>query len=145
MTTAVDTNVFVALLRGAAREAGVARRALRRAGSVGALVISPPVYAELVAAPRREAGEVDAFLSRTGVRVDWTLDEDVWREAARAFREYAKRRRAQPGDSGPRRILADFIIGAHASRLASALLTFDRRIYRAAFPELEILTPEQTP
>jgi hypothetical protein len=34
------------------------------------------------------------------------------------------------------------VIWAHASRSASALLTLDRRVYRAAFPELEILVPE---
>ncbi len=42
MTTAVDTNVFAALLRGTAEEAGIARRALRKADAAGALVVSPP-------------------------------------------------------------------------------------------------------
>jgi len=70
------------------------------------------------------------------------MGEDVWREAARAYKEYAERRRAQPDDHGPRRILADFVVGAHALLLASALLTFDRRLYRAAFPGLEVLVPE---
>ena len=49
-------------------------------------------------------------------------------------------RRKQQGDSGPRRILADFVIGAHAMHLASALLTLDRGLYRVAFPKLKILT-----
>jgi predicted nucleic acid-binding protein len=52
----------------------------------------------------------------------------------------AARRQKQPGDSGPRRILADFVIGAHAVHLASALLTLDRGLYRTAFPKLKILT-----
>lgn len=142
MTTAVDTNVFAALLRGTVEEAGLARRALRKADDAGALVVSPPVYAELAAAPGGDAGALDAFLERAEVRVDWVIGEDVWREAARAYRAYAERRRTQPEDHGPRKILADFIIGAHALLLASALLTFDRRIYRAAFPELEVLVPE---
>lgn len=142
MTTAVDTNVFAALLRGTAEEAGIARRALSRANDAGALAVSPPVYAELAAAPGGDAADLDAFLERAEVRVDWTLGEDVWREAARAYGAYAERRRAQRGDHGPRRILADFIVGAHALLLASALLTFDRRVYRAAFPELEIVVPE---
>ena len=142
MTTAVDTNVFAALLRGGAEETGLARRALRKADDAGALVISPPVYAELAAAPGGDAGALDAFLERAEVRVDWVMGEDVWREAARAYKEYAERRRAQPDGHGPRRILADFVVGAHALLLASALLTFDRRLYRAAFPGLEVLVPE---
>jgi predicted nucleic acid-binding protein len=84
--------------------------------------------------------ELDPFLSRTGIEVDWVLDEPVWRTAAAAYREYAARRRKQPGDSGPRRILADFVIGAHAVHLASGLLTLDRDLYRTAFPKLKILT-----
>ncbi len=142
MTTAVDTNVFAALLRGGVEEAGLARRALRKADAAGALIVSPPVYAELAAAPGGDAEALDAFLERAGVRVDWVMGEDVWREAARAYKEYAERRRAQPDDHGPRRILADFVVGAHAQLLASALLTFDRRLYRAAFPGLEVLVPE---
>jgi predicted nucleic acid-binding protein len=35
---------------------------------------------------------------------------------------------------------ADFLIGAHAFRNGLALLTFDARIYRAAFPRLSIFT-----
>jgi len=142
LTTAVDTNVFAALLRGTAEETGIARRALRRADDAGALVVSPPVYAELAAAPGGDAEALDAFLERAEVRVDWTLGEDVWREAARAYRGYAERRRAQPDGHGPRRILADFIVGAHALVHASALLTFDRRLYRAAFPGLRVIFPE---
>jgi predicted nucleic acid-binding protein len=41
---------------------------------------------------------------------------------------------------GPRRILADFVIGAHALRRAYALLTLDDRLYRLAFPRLEIMS-----
>lgn len=119
----------------------MARRSLSEAGNRGALVISAPVYAELVAAPGRGVEDVDAFLSRARIEVDWELGEEVWRTAARAFRGYAERRRARRGDSGPRRILADFLIGSHALRCASGLLTLDQGLYRAEFPELEILVP----
>lgn len=63
----------------------------------------------------------------------------MWRSAGLAFGGYAQRRRAQPGDPGPRRILADFLIGAHASELGARLLTFDGGVYRAAFPNLEVV------
>jgi predicted nucleic acid-binding protein len=141
LITAIDTNVLVALLGGTTEEARAARLSLEEASARGLLVISAPVYAELVAAPGRGTEAVDTFLRRARIGVDWTLSEGVWRAAAEAFRGYAERRRSQPGDPGPRRILADFIVGAHALRLASALLTLDQGIYRAAFPDLEILTP----
>ncbi len=96
----------------------------------------------MAAAPGGDAEALDTFLERAGVRVDWAMGEDVWREAARAYGGYAERRRAQPDNRGPRRILADFVVGAHALLHASALLTFDRRLYHAAFPDLEVLVSE---
>lgn len=140
MTTDLDTNVIVALLSETPELSRAALESLEQAGGRGALVVSPPVYAELLAAPGRKTEEIDSFLSSTGIEVDWVIGEPVWRTAAAAFREYAVRRRKQPGGSGPRRILADFVIGAHAMHLASALLTLDRGLYRAAFPTLKILT-----
>lgn len=143
MTTAVDTNVFVALWTGTAQASAAARKALEQASQLGALVIAPPVYAELIAAPDRARDAVDTFLHRTHIEIDWALHQTVWVTAALAYRTYAQRRRAQRGDPGPRRILADFVIGAHAVELASALLTFDDGIYRASFPTLKVLMPAQ--
>jgi len=70
--------------------------------------------------------------------VDWSLNEAIWRTAGLAFQQYVTRRRSQP-DSRPRRILADFLIGAHALHHGFRLLTLDDRLYRAAFPRLAIL------
>lgn len=70
--------------------------------------------------------------------MDWNLNESVWRAAGRAFEQYVARRRNRR-DAGPRRILADFLIGAHASHNGFRLLTLDDRLYRAAFPRLVIL------
>lgn len=39
----------------------------------------------------------------------------------------------------PRRILTDFLIGAHAHERKFALLTLDNRIFKAAFPRLKII------
>jgi predicted nucleic acid-binding protein len=78
-----------------------------------------------------------AFFEDTGILVDWELDEAVWRMAGLAFKAYAARRRKH-GDKGPRRILADFLIGAHAVRRKAPLLTLDDRLYRSVFPNLTL-------
>ena len=59
--------------------------------------------------------------------------------AGRAFQAYAERRRKQR-DQGARRLLADFLIGAHAFANGFRLLTLDEGLDRAAFPSLAIET-----
>ena len=66
------------------------------------------------------------------------LTRSMWRSAGLAFGGYAQRR-AQPGDLGPRHILADFPISAHASELGVRLLTSNGCVYKAAFPELAVI------
>jgi len=39
----------------------------------------------------------------------------------------------------PRRILADFLIGAHATVNGYKLLTMDAGVYRAGFPRLAVV------
>jgi hypothetical protein len=82
---------------------------------------------------------VSSFFDETGIGVDWELPEQVWRLAGRAFQAYAERRRKQR-DQGARRILADFVIGAHAAVNGCRLLTLDDRQYRSSFPTLAIET-----
>ncbi len=142
MTTAIDTNVLSALLSSGNGLADVAQDALDRATREGPLITAAAVYAELLAAPAHDAAVIDRLLVEASIAVDWRLDEPIWRGAGLAYREYAARRRRQPGDLGPRRILADFVIGAHAVHRAATLLTFDARIYRAAFPALAVRNPD---
>jgi predicted nucleic acid-binding protein len=137
MTTAIDTNVLVALWNSEDRLNSAAQAALDAALNRGSLVISAPVFAELLAFPAREEAFLDSFLRDTGIAVDWNLGEAVWRMAGRAFQSYAARRRKQR-DSGPRRILADFLVGAHAQHNAHVLLTLDASLYHPAFPRLRI-------
>lgn len=137
MTTALDTNVIIALWDKDPALSLQAQNALEAVFQRGTLVIAAPVFAELTAAPGRTQDFVDSFLQDTGIAVDWELGESVWRSAAHAFQEYAERRRRQR-DSGVRRILADFLIGAHALSLGCQLLTLDARLYRTAFPALTV-------
>jgi predicted nucleic acid-binding protein len=139
MTTAVDTNVMIALWDKDSALSLAAQNALDAAFNRGTLVAAAPVFAELLAAPGRSESFVGSFFEETGITVDWELPEQIWRSAGRAFQAYAERRRRQR-DRGARRILADFLIGAHALRNGCRLLTLDDRLYRTAFPKLSVET-----
>jgi predicted nucleic acid-binding protein len=113
MTTAIDTNVIIALWHDDPALSQAAETALDAAFNRGGLIIAAPVFAELIAAPGRSEAFVSSFLEENGIAIDWDLNEPIWRAAGRAFQAYAERRRKQR-DHGTRRLLADFLIGAHA-------------------------------
>jgi predicted nucleic acid-binding protein len=135
--TAIDTNVMVALWDRDPAINSSAEQALQSASERGALFISAPVFAELLAAPGRTSSFVGAFLADTGIRVDWLVDEAIWTSAGLAFQLHAARRRKHR-NGAPRRILADFVIGAHAARRGYRLLTLDDRFFTASFPDLTV-------
>jgi predicted nucleic acid-binding protein len=139
MTTAIDTNVVIALWDKDPMLSLAAQNALEAAFNRGTLIAAAPVFAELIAAPGRSEVFVGSFFEQTGIGVDWELPEQIWRLAGRAFQAYAERQRKQR-DAGARRILADFVIGAHASVNGCRLLTLDDRLYRSSFPTLAIET-----
>ncbi|HMJ08303.1 MAG TPA: type II toxin-antitoxin system VapC family toxin [Pyrinomonadaceae bacterium] len=137
MITALDTNILIALWDRDDVLNSAALTALDDAFARGSLVLCGAVFAELMAFPKRTDEFLTKFLNDTEIVVDWKTDEAAWRTAGRAFRAHADRRRKQRSD-GPRRILADFFIGAHALENGYSLLTLDDGIYRAAFPKLRI-------
>jgi predicted nucleic acid-binding protein len=139
MTTALDTNVVLAHWGPDPSLSLAVQAALESALGRGNVTVAAPVFAELVAGPGRTENFVNGFFDDTGIAIDWYLDEAILRSAARAFRGYAERRRKH-GHSGPRRILADFLIGAHAAAHGYRLMTMDERLYRAAFPTLKVET-----
>jgi predicted nucleic acid-binding protein len=139
MTTAIDSNVLVALWNNDDTLNAAALAALESALERGGLVVAAPVFAELLASPLRDEAFVDAFFQETGIFVDWDLKESIWRAGGRVYRSYAVRRRKHR-DAGPRRILADFLIGAHALQNGFPLLTLDDRFYWANFPRLAVVT-----
>jgi len=137
MRTAIDTNVISALWSSEPLASRVAAT-LGRAHNEGGLVICPCVHAELLAHPAASERFVDEFLAATKVVVDFTIEEPVWREAGRRFAAYADRRRGSGGGSA-KRLLADFIVGAHAALRADHLLTLDGSRYRQDFPQLVLI------
>jgi len=139
MTTAIDSNVIVALWNEDEAQNLAAKKALGESQTQGRLVICGAVYAELMAAPGRTEQFIDRFCEEAGIVVEWELGERAWRAAGAGFQGYAVRRRGQKAGE-PRRILADFVIGAHALVNGYKLLTLDASVYQASFPRLAIAT-----
>ena len=102
--TAIDTNVVIGLLSEDDAFNILAKRALLRAAAKGPLVLSPPVYIELCAMPKRDNFHLETFLRRAHILVDWMLEEAIWRAAGAANAQYVERRRANR--QTPRRIAA---------------------------------------
>ena len=138
MRTAIDTNVLSALWSGEGL-ASLVSEVLNQAAADGGLVICAVVYAELLAHPKAKLDFVDDFLFTTGISIEFDLGESIWREAAQRFAKYAVRRRAARG-GGAKRLLADFVVGAHALIRSDRLLTLDRACYSRDFPDLEQIT-----
>ena len=95
------------------------------------------VFAEVMASPDLDEKFVVDFLEDMKIDVDFSLGEEVWRLAGARYRGYVERRRSHRKDF-ERRLLADYIIGAHAVLTADRLMTRDRR-YERDFPELKLV------
>ena len=131
MITAVDTNVLLDILADDPVHATQSEMLLTRAYQLGSLIICPVVYAELAPAAR-DRRQLDEWLQRGGIRtVDLTAEHGYAAGSAHA----AYRKAGGQRD----RLLADFLIGAHALLEANRLLTRDRGFYRTYFSGLEIL------
>jgi hypothetical protein len=137
MRTALDTNILSALWSNEPTARDISA-SLDEARAQGGLVICAPVFAESIAHPSMTQDVVERFLRETGIAVDFDLGEAVWRQAATSFAAYADRRRRSGGDS-PKRLLGDFVIGAHALLRADRLMTLEGRRYSRDFPSLRIV------
>lgn len=129
MITAVDTNVLLDLFRTDSLHHAQSREWLRRAYDGGAVIVCDLVYAELVPAfPSRAS--LDGALREIGASLS-PIDSSIAYEAGVRWKQYR-------AAGGPRdRIIADFIIGAHAVATSDSLLSRDRGFYSTYFPELE--------
>jgi predicted nucleic acid-binding protein len=141
MKTALDTNILSAVWSGE-RSAHHVAAALEAAKQKGLLVLSGPAYAECLAHPFFTEEQIRFFMKEAGILTDLPLLDAVWMEAGRRYRQYAIRRRQSHHDS-PRRILPDFLIGAHALLQADRLMTLDDTFFRRHFPELTLCPLEE--
>jgi len=133
MITAIDTNILLDILVPNENFYEASANALQDAAGEGSLVISDIVYAELCIHFEAQR-ECDAFVESNEIRVQ-ALAREAHFLASRAWRAY----RQQGGKRT--RILADFLIGAHAQKQASRLLSRDRGFYRGLFPSLDLHDP----
>lgn len=133
MITAVDTNALIDVLANDERYAERSLAALRASQTVGALVVCEIVAAE-VGRYFDSLEDLQRVFTKLRIRVE-PLGMEACFLAGQAFRAYRR-------NGGVRdRVLADFLIGAHARIHAARLLTRDRGFYRAYFAELKVLDP----
>ena len=98
------------------------------------------MYAELLAGPGATVPVLQSLLMGSGVSLDLNLTVDIWERAGQVYGNYARRRQASGGGL-PRRLLADFVVGAHAETTCTALVTLDPQHYRLGFPGLNVMVP----
>jgi predicted nucleic acid-binding protein len=134
MTTAVDSNLLIDVIGQPNQftDAGIA--ALDAALNKGPLLVCPVVVAETAGHfPSGEALRATFHSMHLEMRAFNWLD---LHRAGVAYVNYCRRSRAPK-----QRMLADFLVAAHAFTHADALLTRDRGYYRAYFPKLALIEP----
>ncbi|MFA7344538.1 MAG: type II toxin-antitoxin system VapC family toxin [Terrimicrobiaceae bacterium] len=133
MKTALDTSVILDVLTEDAQWADASESALKKAQSLGQMVIGECVLAEIT--PALAEHDLGQFLS------DWKIlflpsTRESASMAGEMYRAYLRRHHAV------KRVLPDFLIGAHASHHTGRLLARDRGYYRDYFSGLTVIAPE---
>lgn len=132
MTTAVDSSVLWAIAKGEEDGPGWLEK-LAECRAEGRLVVCDIVWAETRPAFPTAAAHA-GFFSQLGVHFD-PSDEAVANLAGEIQDRYSKA-------GGKRlRLIADFLIGAHAAMRATRLATKDDGFFRAQFRKLSVVRP----
>ncbi len=133
MITAVDTSILLDVIGADSTFGRASAEALRRCLAEGQVVACEVVWAECAAGLSDRETTVDRL---TSLRVGYSAAEEPSALAAGAmWRAYRRRR------SGRERVIADFLIGAHALLQADRLLTRDRGFFRGYFEDLTVVDP----
>ena len=133
MITAVDTNILIDIFIDDKKFGALSAKALNSCLGQGAVVISGVVLVEITPL-FPSATDVMTVLNKLQIRPNH-LSLDSYFTAARIWKEYQQ-------DGGTNnRVVADFLIGAHAQTECDRLLTRDRGFYRRYFKKLTVLEP----
>jgi len=136
MITAVDTSVLLDVFTADPTHGTASLEALRHCLEGGSLVACEIVWAEVAAAFGTPELALDA-MQRVGIGFE-PLNTAASLDAGAAWRLYRSR-------GGTRaRVIADFLIAAHAGVGARRLLTRDRGFFRTYFAELIVIDPTST-
>ena len=133
MVTAVDTNVLLHVFTNAPEFGLASAECLRRCLREGTVIACDVVWAETAAAFRQERALMTA-MDRLGIAFS-PLERPAAIQAGECWAVY----RAAGGSR--ERVLADFLVAAHALHQADRLLTRDRGFYRRCFKQLAVLDP----
>lgn len=136
MKTAVDSSVLLDVLTADEEFGEKSRSALKEAYDRGHLVACEVVWAETFACSEDTAA-VAAALELLGVRFE-PLGREAAELAAHMWRAHRK-----GAVVSRQRVVADFLVGAHAQLQADVLLSRDRGFYRSQFRELRVLDPSR--
>ncbi|GAA5504063.1 hypothetical protein Dxin01_03831 [Deinococcus xinjiangensis] len=128
--TCLDSNIILALRFKEAHAAALAEVL----DSLSEIMVCGPIVAEL--SPRDLYAE--EWLIDNGIQIDWNLNRPVWRRVAELHREHALRQK-KSGGGAPRRVVTDYLIGAHAEINGYNLFTLNKRDYRF-FSDLQLIT-----
>jgi len=133
MITAVDTSVLIDVFGADPHFGATSASALRSCMNAGAVVASEVVWAETRAAFETDEGFAHA-MQTAGIGFSPATQQSAML-AGVTWKKY----RASGGQR--KRVIADFLIGAHAVQQCDRLLTRDRGYYRKYFGRLVIVDP----
>jgi hypothetical protein len=133
--TAVDTSVLLDVFGADPTFLERSRNALRKATTDGGLIACGVVWAEVAGFFQSPEAAVEA-MDRVGIAFD-PMSRDAALAASVALRRYRRRGGART------RVIADFLVGAHAAKRADRLLTRDRGFYGSYFKGLPVLDPSR--
>ena len=131
MRTAIDTNILLDVFLPDPRFGPSSKQVLESQFTKGSLLIGEIVYSEVAAFfPQKDL--LEEALQQLGIRFV-PGGETACYLAGETWKKYRK------SGGSRQRVLADFLIGAHAITHADGLLTRDRGFYKKYFPKLALI------